>query len=309
MAVTVTQLVAFLTVARRGSVTAAAKELVVTQPSVSAAINALERELGVTLMERNGRNLRPTAAGEAYLPYAADILGLLEQGARVAREAEQGASSTLRIGAVTTAGEHLIAPLLRTFRDANPDLEIALQVGNREQMLRRLIDRDVDVAVTGRIPEELPLIAKAFAVNEFILVVAPEDPLAGARGVAVEQLARRSWLLREPGSGTRTVCEEFLAAHELTPPILTLGSNGAIRQAAALGLGVALQSRCAVALELEHGLLATITPQARLPQRAWHVVHPAVGPVRDEVKAFVEFTESRAAQHALTRVLGGHGRS
>jgi DNA-binding transcriptional LysR family regulator len=303
MAVTVTQLVAFLTVARRGSVTAAAKELVVTQPSVSAAINALERELGVTLMERNGRSLRPTRAGEAYVLYAADVLGLLEQGARAAREAEQDVGGTLRIGAVTTAGEHLVAPLLRTFRDAHPELEVTLQVGNREQMLGRLVDREVDVAIMGRIPEDLPLTGRAFAINEFVLVAAPDDPLAGARGVVIEQLAKRAWLLREPGSGTRAVCEEYLAAHELAPRTLTLGSNGAIRQAAALGLGVALQSRCSVQLELELGLLATISPQGRLPQRAWYVVRAAVGPVRAEVQAFTEFVESRAAQHALARVL------
>jgi DNA-binding transcriptional LysR family regulator len=304
MAVTVTQLVAFLTVARRGSVTAAAKELVVTQPSVSAAINALERELGVKLMERDGRNLRPTRAGEAYVPYAADVLGLLEQGARAAREAEHDTGSTLRIGAVTTAGEHLVAPLLRTFRQANPELEITLQVDNREQMLRRLVDREVDVAIMGRIPEDLPLTGRAFAVNEFVLVTAPDDPLVGTRGVVIEQLARRSWLLRERGSGTRAVCEEYLETHDLAPRTLTLGSNGAIRQAAALGLGIALQSRCAVTLELELGLLALISPQGRLPQRAWHVVHAAVGPVRAEVRSFTEFVESKAARHALARVLG-----
>jgi len=303
MAVTVNQLVAFLTVARRGSVTAAAKALVVTQPSVSAAINALQREIGVTLMERDGRSLRPTPAGAAYVPYAADVLGLLEQGARAAREADQDSGGTLRIGAVTTAGEHLVAPLLRTFREANPELEITLQVGNRKQLLGRLVDREVDVAIMGRIPEELPLAGRAFAVNEFVLVTAPDDPLAGTRGVPIEELAGRQWLLREPDSGTRAVCEQYLASHELTPRTLTLGSNGAIRQAAALGLGVALQSRCSVALELELGLLATISPRGRLPQRAWYVVRAAVGPVRDEVRAFTEFVESRAAQHALARVL------
>src|SRR4051812_30293450 len=89
MAVTLTQLVAFLAVVRRGSVTAAAEELVVTQPSVSAAVAALERELGVALTERAGRTLRPTPAGAAYAPYAADVPGLLEQGARAAREAAE----------------------------------------------------------------------------------------------------------------------------------------------------------------------------------------------------------------------------
>ena len=93
MAVTLTQLAAFMAVVRRGSVKAAAAELLVTQPSVSAAVSSLERELGVQLTERVGRTLRPTAAGAAYAPYAADVLGLLAQGARAARETAGGSAA------------------------------------------------------------------------------------------------------------------------------------------------------------------------------------------------------------------------
>ncbi|HET9104279.1 MAG TPA: LysR family transcriptional regulator [Solirubrobacteraceae bacterium] len=299
MAVTVTQLVAFLAVARRGSVTAAARELVVTQPSVSAAIGALQRELGVTLMQRDGRSLRPTRAGEAYLPYATHVLGLLDQGARAARDAASGAAATLRLGAVTTAGEHLVAPLLRSFREAHPELEITLQVGNRGETLQRLLDREVDLAITGRVPPELPFTARPFAANPFLLITAASDPLAGAHDVALEELGTRPWLLREPGSGTRTLCEEYLARHGLNPRILTLGSNGAIRQAVGLGLGVALQSQCAVALELELGRLATVAVREALPRRAWHITHPQVGPVSGPAVAFVEFLGSRAAAQAI----------
>jgi DNA-binding transcriptional LysR family regulator len=303
MAVTVTQLVAFLTVVRRGSVTAAAEELVVTQPSVSAAINALSREVGVTLMERDGRSLRPTPAGQAYAPYAANVLGLLQQGARSAQEAAGEANHRLRIGAVTTAGEHIVAPLLRTFREAHSELEITLHVGNREDVFQRLIDHQVDLAITGRYPEELSVHGQPFAANEFVLITAPGDPLAKKRSVAVAELGDRAWLLREPGSGTRILCEEYLAAHGLHPEVLTMGSNGAIKQAVALGLGVALQSRFAVRLELELGMLAAIRPRGGLPRRDWYVVHSAVGPVRGEVTAFMEFAQSRAAQHALARSL------
>ena len=274
---------------------------------MSAAITALQRELGVTLMERSGRNLRPTAAGEAYLPYAADVLGLLEQGARAAREATAGTRRTLRIAAVTTAAEHLVPPLLRTFREAHPELEIALHVGNREDVLARLVGHEVDVAITGRVPDLLPLHGRTFAANQFVLITAPGDPLAKARPVAIEELAARAWLLREPGSGTRILCEEFLTSHGLDPKTLTLGSNGAIKQAVGLGLGVAVQSRCAVQVELEMGLVATIRVRGGLPRRAWHVVHSAVGPVRPEVKAFIEFTQSRAAQHALARAVSSAG--
>jgi DNA-binding transcriptional LysR family regulator len=307
MAVTVTQLVAFLTVVRRGSVTAAAEELVVTQPSVSAAINALSREVGVTLMERDGRSLRPTPAGHAYAPYAANVLGLLEQGARSAREAAGEANHRLRIGAVTTAGEHIVAPLLRTFREAHSELDITLHVGNREDVFQRLIDHEVDLAITGRYPEELSVDGRPFAANEFVLITAPGDPLAKKRSVAVEELGDRAWLMREPGSGTRILCEEYLAAHGLHPELLTMGSNGAIKQAVALGLGVALQSRFAVRLELELGMLAAIRPRGGLPQRAWYVVHSAVGPVRKEVTEFMEFAQSQAAQLALARSLAPGG--
>src|SRR4249919_1818642 len=104
VAVTVTQLSAFLAVVRHGSVTGAAEELVVTQPSVSAAVAALERELGVDLTERAGRSIRPTAAGEAYARYAADVLALLKEGSEVVGQVATGADSPLRVTAVTTAG-------------------------------------------------------------------------------------------------------------------------------------------------------------------------------------------------------------
>jgi DNA-binding transcriptional LysR family regulator len=299
MAVTLTQLVAFLTVVRRGSVTAAAEELVVTQPSVSAAVSALERELGVALTERAGRTLRPTAAGKAYAVYAADVLGLLDQGARSARAAAGQEARSLRISAVTTAGEYLVPQLIQAFSERRPELEISLDVGNREVVFRRLLEHKVDVAITGRISDTERMTGHDFADNEFVLITAPADPLAKRRWVALEELAKRSWLVREEGSGTRTLCLEYLAGHELEPNVLTLGSNGAIKQAARAGLGVALQSAAAVELELELGLLATISPRGGLPTRRWHVVRPALAPLREEVEEFMAFCGSVAGRRAL----------
>ena len=227
------------------------EELVVTQPSVSAAVYALERELGVRLTERAGRTVRPTAAGVAYAPYASDVLGLLEQGGRAAREAEEALSNTLRVSAVTTAGEYLVPQLIQAFRERRPEVEISLDVGNREVVFQRVLDHKVDVAVTGRIPDDERFFGVDFADNEFVLVTAAGDPLARRRWVAIDgagPTGRGFSASRARGRG-RSV-EEFLASRGIEPNVLTLGSNGAIKQAARSGLGIALQSRAAVELEL-----------------------------------------------------------
>jgi DNA-binding transcriptional LysR family regulator len=304
MAVTVTQLSAFLAVVKHGSVTAAAEELVVTQPSVSAAVAALERELGVALTERAGRSVRPTPAGEAYATYAAHVIGLLEEGAEVATRAASGAGACLRIGAVLTAGEYLLPALIQGFRSHRPELSVSLHVGNRHEIFERLSSHQVDVAVSGRVPEGGSLEGVPFAENDFVLVTSPDDALAKRPWVAVEELGQTPWLLREEGSGTRRLCEGYLASHQLRPPTLTLGSNGAIKNAARVGLGIALQSRLAVQLELDLGLLRPIRPRGGLPKRSWHVVRSSVGPLRESVQAFMAYVQSASARQAITTAHG-----
>src|SRR6266545_5745083 len=298
MAVTVTQLRSFLAVVRTGSVTAAAEELVVSQPSVSAAVSALTRELGVELTERVGRSVRPSPAGQVFASYAADVIGLLDQGARAAREAADSAASELRIGAVTTAGEHIAPQLMQAFAARHPEVALSVDVGNRERVFERLRTHRSDVAIGGR-PPDAGLVGERFLDNPIVVITTADDPLAKARRVPVEQLGSRPWLLREEGSGTRSMTEEFLAAHDLHPPIRTLGSNGAIKQAARAGLGVSLQSRLATDLEIELGLLGTINVDVRLPRRQWYVIRPAHGPVRPAVEQFLRFALSDAAKAAV----------
>jgi DNA-binding transcriptional LysR family regulator len=117
----------------------------------------------------------------------------------------------------------------------------------------------------------------------------------------LEELGGRPWLLREPGSGTRAMTEEFLARHELSPPMLTMGSNGAIKQAARAGLGVSLQSRAATALELKHGLLETISLREPLPERKWYALWASTDPLREPVREFLDFVTSATAKRLVER--------
>ena len=218
MAVTLTQLSAFLSVVRRGSVTAAAEELFVTQPSVSAAVAALEREVG----RQAARARRPRApahgrrrARSRRTPRTCSACSRRAAARRAS--ARTGARATLRISAVTSAGDHVVPPLIRAFRDRHPELDIDLHIGNRSEVFAGLLEHRADVAITGRVPEDERLRGEAFGVNEIVLVTAPDDPLAKRRWVAVEELGGRPWLLREPGSGSRAMAEEWLRTRGLVP--------------------------------------------------------------------------------------------
>jgi LysR family transcriptional regulator, low CO2-responsive transcriptional regulator len=299
MGFTITQLRAFVAVARAGSVTAAAEELVVSQPAVSGALAALGEELGVAATERIGRGIRLSAAGEAFLPYATDILGLLAEGRLAAQEAAGRSERLVRIAAVTTAGEHLAPPLLRAFRTLHPDVELTLEVANRERVFRSVIDHAADVGIGGRATGDPRLVGEPFLPNELVFIVSRDDPLAGAADVPLAALADRTWLLREEGSGTRSMVEEILAEAGITPRTLTLGSNGAITQAVRVGLGVSIQSRAAVELELRSGFLASVGLREPLPERRWYALRSSTGPLRPAVAAFLDFLRSSEAAQAI----------
>src|SRR5580692_5970387 len=257
MAVTLNQLSSFLAVAREGSVSGAAEKLYVTQPSISAAVSALSRELGVELTERVGRGIGLTPAGEAFRPYAADVLGLVEQGRTAAREAADVSMRSLRLVAVATAAECVVPSLLRAFGRLHPEINLTLEVANRSSLFERVLEHEVDVGIAGRPPEDDRIAGRAFLENEIALIAAPGHPLTESP-VRLAELADLVWLVREPGSGTRQLVIELLSEHALQPRTLTLGSNGAIKEAVRLGLGVSIQPRVAVDPEIRAGSIGEI---------------------------------------------------
>lgn len=274
--------------------TVAAEELVVTQPSVSSAIAALSRELGCELFERAGRGIRLTDAGSAFRSYAEDVVGLLDDGRHAAREAAGVAALRMRIAAVTTAAESFVPPLMREFASRHPDVELTLDVGNREYVFERVLSHFADVAISGKPPADERLVAEPLLENHIVCITGPDDPLAAAGPVQASALAHRPWLLREPGSGTRALGEQFLSEQGLSPRTLTLGSNGAIKQAARAGLGVSLLSRAAVEAELRAGWLGEVALDDGPEPRPWFVLRSAVGPVRPAVATFIEFVRAEA---------------
>jgi DNA-binding transcriptional LysR family regulator len=260
------QLRTFLEVARLGSVREAAETLVVSQPAVSAALSALQREVGTPLVERDGRGLRLTAAGVLIARYARRVFALMDEGKRRACEAAGANTGRLRLAAVTTAAEHLIPEMLRRFQRIEPGVELDLEVGNHERVWDRLAHWEVDLVLAGRPPLEAPFRTVATRVHELVVIARPGYAAGGA------SLAHATWLTREPGSGTRAAMEEFFGRLGIEPPRLTIGSNGAILACVRAGLGVSLVSRDSVERELGDGLLEIVPTPATPWLRYWHLV-------------------------------------
>jgi len=296
---TLGQLRSFLEVARAGSIRGAAASLVVTEPSVSAAVSSLGRELQVELLSRDGRGIRLSAAGEELAVYAAQILGLVDRAGRAVKEAA-GGSGQVRVFSVMTAGEYVLPPILAAFKKQRPDVQISLEVGNRAAALERLTNDEADLAVGGRPPSGGDIEGMEFLPNELIVVGQRNHPFEEKKSVDAAALSRETWLLREPGSGTRETAEEYFTQAGIAPATtMTVGSNGAIKQAAVVGLGITLISSHAVAQELSDGRLTRLKARGTPLRRSWYALRRKGGALPRSAQDFLGFLSTAEATEAV----------
>ncbi len=267
------QLATFQVVAKHCSYVRAAEELHFSQPAVSAQIHQLEESLGVKLFDKIGRRTHLTQAGEELYLYSQKIFALIDETLDTMSALASPHSGRLSVGADTTVGTYVIPNLLGKFRQIYPKVEITLEVVNPTPLLEELRNNRIDMAIMSRIPDDAPVFAAPFALNELVVVAHPTHRLAGLK-VPFEELAREHFLLREQGSGTRTALEgAFLEAGFPLQVSMQVGNNSAIKQSVAAGLGVALISRVAIDMELETKRLVMLDVEGFPLIRKWLLVH------------------------------------
>jgi DNA-binding transcriptional LysR family regulator len=274
------QLRTFLAVVESGSVGSAAEQLAISQPAVSAALAGLSEALGAPIVERDGRRTRITAAGEALALHARRVFSTLDRAREDAVSAAEREANRVRIATVTTVAEHVIARLLHGFRQREPDVDVELFVANRDHVWDRLRHWEADLVVGGRPPRDATFRSLAIRANELLLVRAPEYST---------DYASATWLLREPGSGTRAATQALFTSIGIDPPTLTIGSNSAIRECVRAGLGVSLLSRDTVERELASGSLAVLEAPGTPLVRNWHLVGLADHELPAGAAKFVEY--------------------
>ena len=300
------QLATFHAVARLGSVSAAADELHLTQPAVSIQIAALEESARAPLLQRTGRGVRLTEAGELLDNYARRILDLWREAGEEMATLQGVFSGTLRVGAITTA-EYLLPPMLVTFANEHPQVKLKLQVGNRDEIVRMLAAQEIDLAIMGRPPAELKTVSTAFAKHPMAFLVSPKHALmkaAQAKPVTMEELSQQRILVRERGSGTRSTIERLFKDAGLPLRIGSeLSSNEAIKHMCAAGFGVAFLSMHTCVLEMEAGVLALLPMERNPIERDWYVMHLAARQLPQVALAFERFLVERG-QEEIHRQLG-----
>lgn len=224
----------------------AAKSLHISQPAISKTMRELESHVGLPLLERGSRSVRPTEAGRLLHEHARAIFAL-ERAAGEEVQAQKGLErGTLRIGASTTIATYWLPPIVAAFAQEHPGVTISLVSANTRDIARLLLEYALDVALVEGPVEHPRLQSQVWREDELVLVAAPSHPLAARGKPTKDDLQNVALVVREPGSGTREVTEAaLLEAGIKWSTALEAGSTEAIKQTVAAGLGMAVVSRVA----------------------------------------------------------------
>jgi LysR family transcriptional regulator for metE and metH len=273
--VTVRQLRTFVEVLRCGSFAAAAQALHLTPPAVTLQMRQLENAAGLPLFERSGARIEATQAG-VEVANAAQRVDLAITDCADALNSLRGLKGgRVSIGVVSTA-KYFAPHALGAFSRAFPSVEIRLEVGNRSMIVAALEANTLDLALTGRPPEHLDVDQAPIGAHPHVIVARPDHPLARRRRLAASVLASETFLVREPGSGTRNLMERFFTESRVAPHIgMEMASNETIKQAVMAGLGIAFLSAHTVAAELADRRLALLDIAGLPVVRQWFIVRLA----------------------------------
>ncbi|NQD37240.1 LysR family transcriptional regulator [Permianibacter sp. IMCC34836] len=300
--VTLRQLELFKAVAEYGGISEAARRLHVTQPTVSMQLKALADSIGEPLFDNRGRKLVLTPAGNVLQRAAVDMFQRWEAVQAELADLRGLRQGRLRVAIVSTA-KYFLPRWLGSFCQAYPGVEIALEVANRDRILQRLGEQLDDVYIMSAPPQNMPIEQTPILDNPLDLIAPTGHALAG-RQLLLGALQDEPFILREPGSGTRIACDQFFAGHDFAPRIrMELGSNEAIKQAVAGGLGLGIVSRHALAAADADGLVRL--PVIGFPlQTRWHLVRHRKAYRSVLVDAFMRHLQTVVADRAE-----GHGGS
>lgn len=289
------QLESFIMVMERGSFSRAAACLYLTQPTVSAHIASLEKELGVRLFARTTKEVKPTRAGETFVTYARDMLTLRDSAAAALGDFEKAVEGGIMIGASSIPEKYFLPEIMAAFNERYPQVSFQVYAGDSERVIARLAAGELDLALTGTLLQESKCLFRPLTEDR-LAVITPKDDVFlryQEKGFPPDELCRFPFISREKGSGTRRELEEYLRSQNVDPLGLTVvaesSSTESIKMMVAQGLGVAVISRSAAADYAEFGRLEAFDFQPRPLERTLYIARRKNAPLSGAARSFFDF--------------------
>jgi LysR family transcriptional regulator, transcriptional activator of the cysJI operon len=262
----------FLAVCELGNMTLAARQLYMSQPSISQAIAELEQHYNVRLFERFPHHPLLTAAGERLRIFASHILNLANQAQKELLNLDE--KGPIRIGASLTVGAYLLPNLVTQFHQTMPDAEIFTVVDNTRLIEQHVLNDQVDIGIVEGPIHSSQIIEKAICDDELIVISASCHPLASRSLIGISDLTGQAFIMREEGSGTREIFETAMQSAGVTwKTVGVYNNNAAVQNAVAANLGLAVISRMAVQNELANHVLVALNIQGVSLHRKFNLIH------------------------------------
>ncbi len=292
----------FSTVAQRGGITAAANDLLLSQPAVSLQLKALERQLGVALFERGGTRLRLTQAGDVLHRAAQLILNAKDEAERAIAELRGGTRGRLILGAGTTGGMYVLPRIVTAYRKLWPDTEIMFHLGTTDQILDKLQQNLLDMGVVGGPVEDRRFKVDRLCSDELVLVAAPSHPITSLAKVTLKDLGGFSFAVPEVGSRTRQLVERKL--REVGVPLkiaMQLPGTEGVKKAVEAGLAIGMVSGFSVEPEFTTGVLQRVPVEGFRLARSMLLVYRSQKYFSPVGERFRDFAKSYGARHLERR--------
>ncbi len=272
----------------------AAKELFISQPTVSERIKSLEDEIGVRFFDRLGRQVIPTEAAHILYSYSEKIFSLIEEAKEAVKPEKRRLQGEILIGGSTIPGEHILPDLIARFKKEHPEVNVTLTVEDTSRIIQMLEDSLISMAIVGASLSSKKLAYLPFMKDRLILVAKADFFKEG--DISIEDIYRLPFIFRERGSGTRISLEKDLKAHgvsmENIHPVAVLGSSDAVKSGIKAGMGVSFISHLAVKDELTNGSLKEITIKGLHIGRQFYIAIRKGLTLPEACKRFLDFIQS-----------------
>lgn len=293
----IAQLHTFITVVESGSFSAAAKKLGLSQPAVTLQLQALETDIGASLLMRKYRRIELTEAGEILIPYAREMLQLSDKARTEINAHKNVVAGNLTIAASTTPGDYIIPRLLAQFCETYPDVTVNLDVANTDAAVEMLQSGQADIAVVGARNSSAKVDYFSIGDDQLVLIAPSESDLSSTPNLSLSSCRSHKWIVRVHDSGTQQVVNEILRTNYIDPlslpVVMKLGTAEAIVNAVEGGLGIAAVSTWVAARALALGTIVSLEVDEFPIHRPFYLVtpHRALSYTAQAFKLFIQQNE------------------